>query len=92
MELLFSRLRHAKAGPLGAGNAARRRMRRIVGVRMGLLRHDGEVEGAVVEDDARGCGSGAWHPWLRTLCASACPKTRKLPSCSTSASGLAAAT
>jgi len=46
-ELLVSRLRHAKAGPLGAGNAARRRVRRIVGVGMGLPRHDGEVEGRV---------------------------------------------
>ena len=41
-ELLTSRLRHAQASPLGTGNAARRRVRRIVGVRMGLLRHDGE--------------------------------------------------
>ncbi len=41
-----------KAGHLGAGNAARRRERREVGVRMGLPRHDGEVEGVVVEDDA----------------------------------------
>jgi len=36
-------------------------VRRVVGVRMRLLRHDGEVEGVVVEDDAvlvpgnRGC-------------------------------------
>ena len=29
-----------------------RRERRVVGVRMGLPRHDGEVEGVVVEDDA----------------------------------------
>ena len=49
---LVSRLRHAKAGPLGVGNAARRRERREVGVRMGLPCHDGEVEGVVVEDDA----------------------------------------
>ena len=27
-------------------------MRRVVGVGMGLLRHDGEVEGVVVEDNA----------------------------------------
>ena len=40
------------AGPLGAGSAARRRMRRVVGVRMGLPCHNGEVEGVVVEDDA----------------------------------------
>ena len=46
------RLRHAKAGPLGAGNAARRRVLRVVGVEMGLLRYDGEVEAVVVEDDA----------------------------------------
>jgi len=54
MELraLDIRLRHAKAGPLGAGNAARRRVWRIVGVGMGLLRHDGEVESVVAEDDA----------------------------------------
>ena len=38
--------------PRLAGNAARRRMRRVVGVRMGLPCHDGEVEGVVVEDDA----------------------------------------
>jgi len=29
-----------------------RRVRRVVGVGMGLLRHDGEVEVVVVEDDA----------------------------------------
>ena len=50
-ELLVPRLRHAKAGPLGAGSAASRRMRRVVGVRMGLPCHGGEVEGVVVEDD-----------------------------------------
>jgi len=33
-----------QAGPLGAGNAARRRVRRVDGVGMGLLRNDGEVE------------------------------------------------
>jgi len=32
------------AGPLGVGNAARRRVRLIVGVGMGLQRHDGEVD------------------------------------------------
>ena len=41
-----------QGGHLGAGNAARRRERRVVGVRMGLPCHDGEVEGVVVEDDA----------------------------------------
>ena len=49
---MVSRLRHAKAGPLGAGNAARRRERREVGVRMGLPCHDGEVEGVVMDYDA----------------------------------------
>ena len=47
-ELLASRLRHAKPGPLGAGNAARRRVRRIVMVGIGLLRHDGDVAGVVM--------------------------------------------
>ena len=37
---------------LCAGSAARRRMRRVVGVRMGLPCHDGEVDGVVLEDDA----------------------------------------
>ena len=41
-----------KVGSLGTGNAARRRVRRVVGVGMGLLRHDGEVEGVIEEDDA----------------------------------------
>ena len=41
---------------------------------MGLLSHDGEVEGVVVEDDA------VLVLGMRTLCSSACPKTRKLPS------------
>ena len=52
MELRASRLRYTKAGPLGAGNAVRRRVRRIVGVGMGLPRHDGEAESVVMEDDA----------------------------------------
>ena len=47
-ELLTSRLRHDKAGRLGAGNAGRRCVRRVVGVGMGLPRHDGEVEGVVL--------------------------------------------
>ena len=37
---------------LSGDNAARRRVWRIVGVGMGLPRHDGEVEGAVVEDNS----------------------------------------
>ena len=38
--------------PQGAGNAPRRRMRHEeVGVGMGMLRHDGEIEGVVMEDD-----------------------------------------
>ena len=44
------RLGYTKAGPLGTGNAARRRVRRVV--RVGMLRHDGEVEDVVVKDDA----------------------------------------
>ena len=47
-ELLASRLRHAKPGPLGAGNAASRRVRRVVGVGMGMLRHDGEDDAVLV--------------------------------------------
>jgi len=39
-------------GAASSGNAARRRVRRRVGVGMGLPRHDGEVEGVIVEDDA----------------------------------------
>ena len=72
-----------------SSHAARRRERREVGVGMGLPCHDGEVEGVVVEDDAvlvlgiRGCARYAQAH---------APKTRKLPSCSTCASGLAAAT
>ena len=31
---------------------ARRRVWRVVGIGVGLLRHDGEVEGVVVKDDA----------------------------------------
>ena len=37
---------------MSGGNAARRRVWRIVGVGMGLPRHDGEVDGVVMEDDA----------------------------------------
>ena len=37
---------------LGGGNAARRRVWRVVGVGVGLPRHDGEVEGVVSEDNA----------------------------------------
>ena len=45
---MVSRLRHTKAGPLDAGNAARRSVRRVVGVGMGLPRHDGKAEGALL--------------------------------------------
>ena len=41
-----------KLDHLSDGNAARCRVWRIVGVGMGLLRHDGKVENVVVEDDA----------------------------------------
>ena len=74
------------------GWSSRRRqrgVRRVVGVGMGLLRHDchdGEDEGvdAVLELGIRGRA--------RYAQAHVCPKTMKPPSCSTSASGLAVAT
>jgi len=54
-ELLTLRLWHAIPVPLGGGNEARRRrVLRVVGVGMGLLRHDGEVEDVAVEDGVRG--------------------------------------
>ena len=38
--------------PSSNGNKeVRRRVWRVVGVKVGLLRHDGEVEGVVVKDD-----------------------------------------
>ncbi len=37
---------------LGSGKGARRRVWRVVRIGVGLLRHDGEVEGAVVKNDA----------------------------------------
>ena len=36
----------------GNGKEAHRRMWRVVGIGVGLLRHDGEVEGVVIKDDA----------------------------------------
>ena len=36
----------------GDGKEARRRVWRVVGTGVGLLRHDGEVEGVVSKDDA----------------------------------------
>ena len=67
-ELLVLRLRHANAGPLAACNAARRRVRRIVGVGMGLLRHDGEVEGVVVDDAGLVLGiCGTAHAMLKRM-------------------------
>ena len=54
-ELLTLRLWHAIPVPLSGGNEARRRrVLRVVGVGMGLLRHDGEVEDVAVEDGVRG--------------------------------------
>jgi len=38
--------------PSSNGKEVRRRVWRVVGVGIGLLRHDGEVEGVVVKDDA----------------------------------------
>ena len=38
--------------PSGDGKETRRRVWRVVGIGVGLLRHDGEVEGVVVKDDA----------------------------------------
>ena len=43
--------------PSGNGEEARRRVWRVVGVRVGLPRHDMEVEGVVVKDDF---GSGSF--------------------------------
>jgi hypothetical protein len=37
---------------LGSIEARRRRVWRLVGIGVGLLRHDGEFEGVVVKDDA----------------------------------------
>ena len=62
------RVRHTKAGPLGAGNAVRRRVRRVVGVGTGLPRHEWEVEGVVVHDDAvRYSASVAAHAMLKRM-------------------------
>jgi hypothetical protein len=42
-----------QARPLSCDSVARRRVWRMAGVRMGLLRHEGEeIESAVIEDDA----------------------------------------
>ena len=38
--------------PSGDGKEARRRVLRVVGIGVGLLQHDGEVEGVLVKDDA----------------------------------------
>ena len=51
-ELLSSVLRPSKLVSLSRSYAARRRVWRMVGVGMRLLRHYREVEGIVVEDDA----------------------------------------
>ena len=56
--------------PSGDGKEARRRVWRIVGIGVGLLRHDGEVEGVVVKDDAvlELCVRGrAAHAMLRRM-------------------------
>ena len=41
-----------RRSPSGNGKEVRRRVWHVVGVGVGLLRHDGEVEGVVVKDDA----------------------------------------
>jgi len=51
-ELLTTVLWPSKLVSLSRSYAARRRVWRMVGVGMRLLRHDREVEGVVVEDDA----------------------------------------
>ena len=52
----------------GDGKEARRRVWRVVGIRVGLLRHDGEVEGVVVKDDAvRELRVRAAHAMLRRM-------------------------
>ena len=49
---LGSEERRVCYAPSGNGEEARRRVWRVVGVRVGLPRHDMEVEGVVVKDDA----------------------------------------
>ena len=44
--------RRSLLGPFNGNNEARRGVRRMVGVGMGLPRHDGEVEGVVAKKDA----------------------------------------
>ena len=51
-ELLTTVLWPSKLASLSRSYAARRRVWRMVGVGMRLLRHDREVEGVVVKDDA----------------------------------------
>ena len=47
-EFLTPGLWHTQTKSLSGGNAARRRVLRVVGVGMGLLRHDGVVKDDVV--------------------------------------------
>ena len=63
-------------------------MWRVVGVRVGLPRHDMEVEGVVVKD------MRFWNSASVAAHASsgACPKKTRPPSCSTSTPMLAAVT
>ena len=69
--------RRSWLGPLSGDYEARRRVRRMVGVGMGLPRHDGEVEGVVAKKDA------FLILGICSLCSSAYPKATTLPSCST---------
>ena len=71
---LESEERRICKAPSGNSEEARCRLWNIVGVRVGLPRHDTEVESVVVKDDAV-----LVLPWPRTLCSSACPKMTMPP-------------
>jgi len=71
---------------LQASKEVRRRVWRVVGVGVGLLRHDGEVEGIVVKDDVvlvlcvrgRACYAQAHIPKRRSHHCVTCVLTRRL--------------
>jgi hypothetical protein len=61
--------------PLSGGSEARRRrVLRVVGVGMGLLRHDGEVEDVAVEDGVRGGTQYAQAYVLKQRCSHRVPR------------------